>query len=104
MLYSLVLEAATGEMVHGGRLWFCTSAGGFKEVAVPLTETTRRAGLEVLEVIDRSVELGLLGACPKSGACQWCDFTAVCGPHEERRIRRKAPGHFADLETLRSRP
>ena len=104
VLYSLVLEAATGEMVHGGRLWFCTSAGGFTEVAVPLTETTRRAGLEVLEVIDRSIELGMLGAFPKAGACQWCDFAAVCGPHEERRVRRKAAGYFADLETLRSRP
>jgi ATP-dependent helicase/nuclease subunit B len=104
VLYSLALEAATGETVYGGRLWFCTSAGAFREVPVPLTETTRRAGLEVLEVIDRSIEQGMLGAFPKAGACQWCDFRTVCGPHEERRVRRKAAGHFADLEALRSRP
>ena len=55
-------------------------------------------------LIDRGIEQGLLGAHPKSGACMWCDFKAVCGPHEESRIRRKAPGHFADLEALRSRP
>jgi RecB family exonuclease len=104
VLYSLALEAATGETVYGGRLWFCTAAGGFQEIAVPLTDTTRRAGLEVLEVIDRGIEHGLLGAFPRSGACLWCDFKTVCGPHEESRVRRKAGGHFADLDALRSRP
>jgi ATP-dependent helicase/nuclease subunit B len=103
VLYSLALEAATGETVYGGRLWFCTAAGGFQEIAVPLTDTTRRAGLEVLEVIDRGIEHGLLGAFPRSGACLWCDFKTVCGPHEESRVRRKAGGHFADLDALRSR-
>jgi ATP-dependent helicase/nuclease subunit B len=104
VLYGLALEVATGQHVHSGRLWFCTSAGGFKEVTVPITETTRRAGLEVLEVIDRGVEHGTLAAFPQSGACQWCDFGAVCGPHEEWRTSRKAAGVFADLVALRSRP
>jgi hypothetical protein len=85
-------------------LWFCTAAGGFKEIPVPLTDTTRRAGLEVLEVIDRGIEQGTLAAFPKPGACEWCDFRSVCGPHEERRTSRKAAGHFADLDALRDRP
>jgi ATP-dependent helicase/nuclease subunit B len=104
VLYGLVLEAATGEHVHSGRLWFCTAAGGFKEIPVPITETTRRSGLEVLEVIDRGIELGTLAAIPKSGACAWCDFRAVCGPHEEWRTGRKAAGQFPDLDALRGRP
>jgi RecB family exonuclease len=104
VLYGLALEAATGHHVHGGRLWFCTAAGGFKEIPVPLTDTTRRAGLEVLEVIDRGIEQGTLAAFPKAGACEWCDFRSVCGPHEERRTSRKAAGHFADLDALRDRP
>jgi CRISPR/Cas system-associated exonuclease Cas4 (RecB family) len=104
VLYGLALEVATGELVKSGRLWFCTSAGGFKEIDVPISETTRRAGLEVLEVIDRAIEHGTLAAAPRSGACEWCEFRTVCGPHEEYRTGRKAAGRFADLEALRSRP
>jgi RecB family exonuclease len=105
VIYGLALEVATGQHVHSGRLWFCTAAGSFKQVEVPITDTTRRAGLEVLEVIDRGVEHGTLAAFPRAGACQWCDFRAVCGPHEERRTGRKASsGAFDDLAALRSRP
>jgi RecB family exonuclease len=102
VLYSLVLEAATGVHVHGGRLWFCTAAGEFKEVEVPLTETTRRMGLEVLEIIDRGIEHGLLAPYPRERACQLCDFAAVCGPNEQWRTRAKPAGRFPDLDALRS--
>ena len=104
VLYSLALEQATGETVYGGRLWFCTAAGEFKVVDVPLTGTTRRIGLEVLEIIDRGIEHGKLAAYPKKGACEWCDFQAVCGRYEESRTGRKAPEKFMDLLELRSRP
>jgi ATP-dependent helicase/nuclease subunit B len=103
VLYSLALEAATGSHVHGGRLWFCTGAGEFKTVEVPLTDTTRRLGLEVLEIIDRGVEQGLLAAYPRKGACEWCDFRSVCGPDEEWRTSRKPDTKFLDLTTLRGR-
>lgn len=104
VLYSLVLEAATGAHVHGGRLWFCTAAGGFTEIEVPLTETTRRVGLEVLEIIDRGVEQGTLAPYPGTGACAWCDFRTVCGANEERRTGAKPPGRFPDLDALRRLP
>ena len=103
VLYSLVLEAATDATVYGGRLSFCTAAGEFKVIDVPLTETTRRIGLEVLEIIDRGVEHGALAPYPREGACAWCDFRPVCGPNEERRIRSKPKGRFPDLDELRSR-
>jgi ATP-dependent helicase/nuclease subunit B len=103
VLYSLVLEAATGATVYGGRLSFCTSAGAFTVIDVPLTETTRRIGLEVLEIIDRGVEHGTLAPYPREGACDWCDFRSVCGPNEERRVRLKSKGRFPDLDELRSR-
>lgn len=103
ILYSLALEEMTGKMVHEGRLWFCTSAGQFKVVPVQLTETSRRAGLEVLEIIDRGIEQGLLAAYPKQGACQWCNFGAVCGPDAERRARRKHAAKFQDVVELRER-
>ena len=62
------------------------------------------SGIVETELVESGLEHGLLGAFPKSGACLWCDFKAVCGPHEESRVRRKAGGHFADLDALRSRP
>jgi ATP-dependent helicase/nuclease subunit B len=101
VLYSLVLEAATRGPVYGGRLSFCTTAGEFRIIDVPLTDTTRRVGLEVLEIIDRAVEHGTLAPYPKAGACGWCDFKPVCGPNEERRTRDKPVGKFADLDALR---
>jgi RecB family exonuclease len=103
VLYSLVLEAATNAAVYGGRLSFCTSAGEFKVIDVPLTATTRRIGLEVLEIIDRGIEHGTLAPYPHEGACEWCDFRPVCGPHEERRTRLKPRGRFPDVDELRSR-
>jgi ATP-dependent helicase/nuclease subunit B len=103
ILYSLALEEMTGKIVHEGRLWFCTGVGEFKIVPVQLTETSRRAGLEVLEIIDRGIELGLLAAYPKKDACQWCDFRSVCGPNAERRARGKHAAKFMDLIDLRGR-
>jgi hypothetical protein len=104
VLYAQALEAATGDVVYGGRLSFCTGAGEFKIIDVPLTDTTRRAGLEVLEIVDRSVAHGLFAPIPKRDACAWCDFRPVCGPNEESRTKRKAQGRFLDLEALRDLP
>ena len=103
LLYGLALEAATGQTVLEGRLWFCTAAGEFAERSVPLTETTRRIGLEVLEIVDRGVEHAALAPYPKAGACEWCDFTVVCGTGEERRTGRKIGGRFPDLDALRGK-
>ncbi len=63
-----------------------------------------KRGLEVLEIIDRAVERGTLAAAPADGACAWCDFRPVCGPHEELRITRKSKDPLLDLIALRSRP
>jgi len=102
VLYSLALEAATGQRVHEGRLWFCTAAGEFRSVPVPITETSRRVGLQVLEIIDRAIELGTLAPYPRKDACRWCDFQPVCGTREERRIARKVPNRFPDIDALRA--
>jgi ATP-dependent helicase/nuclease subunit B len=55
-----------------------------------------------LTIIDRAIETGGLAAAPDERACTWCDFRPVCGPREEERIGRKAPGRLADLEALRA--
>ena len=104
VLYSLALEAALDRPVVEGRLYYCTTDGGFKETTIPMTDMTRRAGLEALEIIDRAVETGFLPPAPDEGACTWCDFRPVCGSAIERRSRRKAQEPLADLVALRRKP
>jgi RecB family exonuclease len=105
VLYGLAMEAALHEPVMESRLWFCTAVGRYSTREVPLTPdsaSARRAGREVLEIIDRAVEQGFLPAAPRDGACAYCDFRQVCGPHEERRVRRKDRSRLGDLDHLRS--
>ena len=87
-------------VLHGGRR--------VRGSVVPLTETTRRIGLEVLEIVDRGVEHGMLAPYPKDGACEWCDFRAVCGADEERRTAPKGrgplPGSRRTARRSRDRP
>lgn len=104
VLYSLVVETATGQTVESGRFSYCTTAGGFSEHTVPLNERTRRMGLEVLEIVDRAVEVGMLPPSPAEHACSMCDFLAVCGPDQERRAKRKSRDALGDLFELRNRP
>jgi ATP-dependent helicase/nuclease subunit B len=104
VLYSLAVEEALGAPVTSGRLFYCTAAGGFTDHEIPLNDANRRAGLEALEVIDRAIELGFLPAAPDEGACAWCDFRAVCGPHEEQRVAHKSPEKLGDLQALRGKP
>ncbi|MEZ5285069.1 MAG: hypothetical protein R2712_09725 [Vicinamibacterales bacterium] len=81
-----------------------TSAGQFSEHEIPLFDQARRTALEALEIVDRSIEGGLLAARPARDACRYCDFQSVCGRQEERRTRRKEPTRFADLDALRELP
>jgi RecB family exonuclease len=104
ILYGMALESVTSERVAEGRLSYCTSVGAFSVHSIALDETSRRRALEVLEVIDRAIEHGTLAARPADGACDRCDFVAVCGADEQRRTHRKAPGLFADLDALRRIP
>jgi CRISPR/Cas system-associated exonuclease Cas4 (RecB family) len=103
VIYGMVVEQLFGRTVSQSRLFFATSAGGFTEHEVSLREEAKRAGLEVLEIIDRAVAAAQLPAAPRDGACTWCDFQAVCGPLEERRFRHKAKDDdmIGDLLELR---
>jgi CRISPR/Cas system-associated exonuclease Cas4 (RecB family) len=103
VIYSLVVEAATGCTVESARFSYCTSAGGFTEHTVPINERTRGMGLEALEIIDRAVELGMMPPAPSEKACAFCDFLPVCGPNQERRARRKSHEQIGDVLELRRR-
>ena len=104
VLYALAVESALGQPVSEARLSFCTSRGGFTDRAVPIGPRQRRSGIEVLEIINRALETVTLVPAPKEGACRWCDFASVCGPHEERRTAGKDPRVLRDLHGLRKMP
>jgi hypothetical protein len=104
VLYSAAVEQALGRRVLSGRLYYCTTAGGFVEHEIALTDAVRQRGLEVLEVIDRAIGEGFLVAAPREQACAWCDFRPVCGPREEERIAGKKADRLADLAALRNLP
>jgi RecB family exonuclease len=104
VLYAMAIEAAFAQPVFAGRLFYCTSAGGYAVHTIPLTESTRAAGLEVLEVIDRAIERGALAAAPTREACERCDYRIVCGPDVHARVIRKPAAFVADLDALRARP
>ena len=104
VLYGLAVERALGRPVSQGRLFYCTAAGSYTEHEIPITEATRAAGLEVLQVIDRAVAGGFLAAAPTEEACGRCDFRPVCGPDVFRRVARKPQDPLADLHELRRRP
>ena len=104
VVYSLAVELALGTPVGFGRLFYCTAPGGFTDHHIAINDGNRKAGLEALEIVDRAIDLGFLPAAPSSGACTWCDFRSVCGPHEEQRVRRKAADRLGDLLMLRGMP
>jgi ATP-dependent helicase/nuclease subunit B len=104
VIYGLAIEQMFGRPVREGRLFYATTAGGFMEHAVPLTDANRRIALEALEIVDRAIELGILPAAPRERACTWCDFRSVCGPDEGRRVARKNADLLSDLAALRNLP
>jgi hypothetical protein len=91
-------------IVEAGRLYYCTSAGGFEEVSIPLGDEARRAAGVVAEVIGKALREGFLPAAPEPGACSFCDYRVVCGPYEEMRTARKSPERLAALRVLRRLP
>jgi CRISPR/Cas system-associated exonuclease Cas4 (RecB family) len=104
VIYGLAIEEILRRPVREGRLFYATTAGGFAEHPIPLSEANRRAGLEALEIIDRAIELGFLPAAPAERACAWCDFRSVCGPDEDRHAARKSADLLGDLAALREMP
>ena len=104
LVYAAVAESMLGVPVGESRLFFCTSAGGFKQRPVLLDPATKRLAIEAFEAIDRAVEHGTLAPMPAEGACTWCDFRPVCGPAAAQHVVRKPQEHMTDLIWLRSRP
>ena len=100
-LYSLAVESFMKKPVIEGRLYYCTSAGGFAERIVPLAVQSREAAEEVLKIIDSAVERAFFPPAPREKACEWCDFQVVCGPYEEIRVKTKDQKSLSELMRLR---
>jgi hypothetical protein len=105
VFYAQALEKLSpGARVEGGRLYYCTAAGEFTEVDVPLDEPARQAARLVAETVEKAITDGFLPAAPKEGACEYCDYRRVCGPYEEQRTARKRREELEPLRRLRSQP
>jgi RecB family exonuclease len=106
VLYALAAERlfAGDGTVASGRLYFCTSNGGFTEHVVALDEGSRSAATTVARIVGEAINGPFLPAAPAPSECERCDFRVVCGPHEERRTGLKKRERLAPLLDLRSRP
>ena len=106
LLYALAAEKLFADEVKvtAGRLYFCTSTGGFVEYTVPLDENARSAAVEVAKAVGDALAGPFLPALPDRGECDLCDFRVVCGPYEERRSARKPEEGRELLLTLRALP
>jgi ATP-dependent helicase/nuclease subunit B len=105
-LYALVAEKLfRGELkVDGGRLYFCTSTGGFSEVIVPLDQFTRNSIAQLAAIVGEALDQPFLPAAPAQKQCSRCDYQPVCGPYEELRTRRKPEEPLISLLKLRDMP
>ncbi|HMC76627.1 MAG TPA: PD-(D/E)XK nuclease family protein [Vicinamibacterales bacterium] len=101
VLYSMAIERGLGARVSHGRLYYCTTAGGFSERAIAINEYARAQGVLALTIVDRAIELGRLPAAPARDGCRFCDFRPVCGPDEEQRVAKKPDTLVSDLLELR---
>ncbi len=104
VLYALACEQMLREPVESGRLYYCTSTGGYTERVVPLDSRARASIDEVVRTVGEALEQGFLPAAPEPGACTYCDYRPVCGPYEEVRTARKPAERLAALQRLRALP
>ncbi len=108
LLYALVLEKLFPQgLVDSGRLFYTTQVGQFMSVPTPLNAASREAFAHVVRTLRSALETGFFPAAPAAGECRYCNFRAVCGPEEERRLIRTRKGlraELSELRTLRSMP
>jgi ATP-dependent helicase/nuclease subunit B len=106
LLYALAAEKlfAGQAKISAGRLYFCTSAGGFAEYVVLLDDNARAAAVQIAEAVGDAVAQPFLPAAPDKGQCELCEFRVVCGPYEERRAARKPQRNLEPLLALRAVP
>lgn len=104
-LYGLALRVLFPESdIDSGRLYFCTTRGGFDTRTVPIDAAVEGAVARLADTLDVALEEGFLPAAPADKACDHCDYRVVCGPYEAQRVQRKRPDRLRPLLTLRNEP
>jgi len=104
LLYAAAAQKILEQYVESGRLYYCTADGGYEERVVPLDKENTESLDHVLSTIDQALRNGFLPAAPEEGACDWCDFLALCGGFEETRIRFKPKDRLVQLKGIRDLP
>lgn len=105
VLYALAAERAfSDDEIRSGRLYYCTTAGGFAKREVDLNRTAREAAQQMADTVGAALAEPFLPAAPKEGACRFCDYRVVCGPYEELRTSRKWSPPIEPLTALRELP
>ena len=104
VLYALACEKLLGDPVESGCLYYCTADGDYKFVDVVLDDFARGYAGIMVEAVGQALEGGFMPAAPAHDACVWCDYLAVCGPNEERRVRVKPQQRLVGLKRLRELP
>jgi CRISPR/Cas system-associated exonuclease Cas4 (RecB family) len=104
VLYALACEKLLDGPVESGRLYYCTADGDYTPVEVALDDFARGYAGIMVETVGGALAEGFLPAAPAHDACMWCDYLAVCGPHEERRVKGKPQDRLVQLKTLRELP
>jgi ATP-dependent helicase/DNAse subunit B len=104
LLYAQAAETLLGKPAVATRLSYCTQRAGYKIDEIPVTDEACRHLSKVMEIIDESLAQGFLPAAPRPEACKYCDYSVVCGPYEETRIKQKKADRLRLLQQLRSIP
>jgi ATP-dependent helicase/nuclease subunit B len=104
LLYALACDKLLNVRVDAGRLYYCTTDGGFEERVVKLNEENIEIINKVLIGIRQALADNFLPAAPEEGACAWCDFLAVCGGLEESRTKDKPKSRLVQLKEIRELP
>jgi hypothetical protein len=104
LLYAQAAETLLGKPAVATRLSYCTQRAGYKTDEIPVTDEASRHLWKVIEIIDESLSQGFLPAAPRPEACKYCDYSIVCGPYEEVRIKQKKADRLRLLQQLRSIP
>ncbi|HYP06257.1 MAG TPA: PD-(D/E)XK nuclease family protein [Bryobacteraceae bacterium] len=77
------------EQVTKSQLYFATLRGNYQRMEIAVNEEASRVAERVLTNIDEAIDAGEFPAYPRLDACEFCEFTPVCGPYEEERASRK---------------
>ena len=99
VLYALAAEQELGRPVPIGRLYYATLRGNYQSIDISVNDGARQQAEKLLAHIDDAIDHGEFHTCPRTDACEFCDYTPVCGPYEEERANHKPKLH--QLEMIR---